>query len=103
MGLILTAQAFEENQRLTLIDQTDLQIIISLLKKIDEDESIDINNHTLVNTVIYLADDCLTGDDNRYNIECVKKAGFDVFAGEQDRFGLLTGCIQLKRGIIVFG
>ena len=84
-------------------NETDLQIIISLLKKIDEDESIDVNNHTLVNTVIYLADECLTGDDNHYNIECVKKAGFDVFAGEQDRFGWLTGCIQLKRGIIVFG
>ena len=81
----------------------DVSIIISLLNKIDEDESIDINNNILVKAVIYLADDCLTGDDDYYNIECVKKAGFDVFAGEQDRFGWLTGCIQTKRGVIVFG
>lgn len=83
----------------------DLSIIINLLKKIDEDESINIDDNVLVNAVIYLADEYLTGEDgeSRGNIEYIKKAGFDIFAGEQDRFGWLTGCIQLKRGIIVFG
>ena len=81
----------------------DVSIIISLLNKIDEDESIDINNNIIVKAVIYLADDCLTGDENYCNIEYIRKSGFDVFAGEQDRFGWLIGCIQTKRGIIVFG
>jgi hypothetical protein len=29
--------------------------------------------------------------------------GFSVFAGERDRFGWLTGCIQTEKGIIVYG
>ena len=29
--------------------------------------------------------------------------GYFVFPGERDRFGWLTGCIQTKKGIIVFG
>ena len=31
------------------------------------------------------------------------RSGFDVYAGEQDRFGWLIGCISLKRGILYFG
>ncbi len=30
------------------------------------------------------------------------QAGFDVFAGEKDRFGWLTGCIQTSKGLIMF-
>ena len=37
------------------------------------------------------------------NIDTVIEAGFDVFAGEQDSFGWLTGCIRTKKGIIVYG
>ena len=83
----------------------DLSLIINLLEKIDEDESINIDDNILVNAVIYLADEYLTGEDGESsgNIEYIKKAGFDIFAGEQDSFGWLTGCIQLKRGIIIFG
>ncbi len=80
-----------------------VSVIIHLLKKIDEDENIDIKNHTLVKTVIYLADDYLTGNENFKNIITIRESGFDVFAGEQDRFGWLVGCIRLKRGIIMFG
>ena len=29
--------------------------------------------------------------------------GYFIFPGERDRFGWLTGCIQTKKGIIVFG
>lgn len=29
--------------------------------------------------------------------------GFFVFCGERDSFGWLTGCIQTKKGIIVYG
>lgn len=87
---------------------SDVSVIIYLLKKIDEDETIDsemINKamHPLVKAVVYLADEYLTGDDNFKNIITVRKAGYDVYAGEQDRFGWLTGCIEMKRGVIVFG
>lgn len=87
----------------------DTSVIIYLLKKIDEDETIDkqtIENqsHPLIKTVIYLADEHLAGaDDFKHNISLIKQAGFDVYAGEQDRFGWLSGCIQLKKGTIVFG
>ena len=83
----------------------DLCTIVNLLNKIDQDDSIDIRNHVLVNAVLYLADEHLTGEDgqSRANIEYIKKAGFDIFAGEQDRYGWLIGCIELKRGIIFFG
>lgn len=87
----------------------ELLKLINILKKIDEDSSIDLsirqvmNMHPLVKEAINLADNCLTDEDNHYNIQYVKEAGFDVYAGEQDRFGWLTGCIELQRGIIIFG
>ena len=52
---------------------------------------------------MHLADDCITGDENFKNIVTIREAGFDVYAGEQDRFGWLIGCIELKRGVIMFG
>ena len=83
------------------MDMNDVSVIIYLLKKIDEDETIDLNEkHVLIDTVVYLADDCLTGDDNFKNIITVRESGYDVFAQEQDLFGWLIGCIQLKRGVI---
>ena len=87
----------------------ELLKLINVLKKIDEDSTIDLsirqvrNMHPLVKEAINLADDCLTDEDNYYNIQYVKEAGFDVYAGEQDRFGWLTGCIELQRGVIIFG
>jgi hypothetical protein len=84
------------------ISNTD--VIIHLLKMIDEDEMIDFKKkHPLISTVVYLADDCLTGNENFKNIVTIREAGFDVYPGEQDRFGWLIGCIQLKRGVITFG
>jgi hypothetical protein len=84
------------------IDDTD--VIIHLLKMIDEDERIDIKkNHPLIDAVKYLADDCLTGSENFKNIIRIRESGFDVYAGEQDRFGWLIGCIQVKHGVIMFG
>lgn len=77
--------------------------IIELLKVIDSIEEND--KLTLINAVVYLANDCLTGEDQKSyeNIEKIKQAGFDVHAGEQDRFGWLSGVIEMKTGKIVFG
>ena len=86
-----------------------INIIIGLLKLIDNDETISLDldegpRNPLINAVIYLADDHLTCEiDGKQGIQEIKNAGFLVFPGEQDRFGWLTGCIQMKRGIIMFG
>ena len=37
------------------------------------------------------------------NHTILKERGFDVFPGETDRAGWLSGCIQTKKGILVFG
>lgn len=84
-------------------------LILALLREIDDDTSITIqgdtydSTHPLVNAVIYLSNQYLTSDERHLYMRVLKHSGFDVFPGEQDRFGWLTGCIQLKRGMIVFG
>ena len=85
------------------------ELIIALLEAIIADDDIKIYGenydsvHPLVNAVIYLANDYLTSDDRHIHMRAIKEKGFHIFPGEQDRFGWLTGCIQLPRGIIVFG
>ena len=93
-----------------MVDFTDadVSILIKILRKIDEDTTINgemIRNadHKLVQTAIKLANEYLTGDENFGNIITLREAGFRVFAVEQDRFGWLIGGIRLKRGILHFG
>jgi len=90
----------------------DLDLLILLLKRIDYDESIDViddlysSTHSLVSAAKFLANEYLIGDDghpDRQYMDIISSAGFPIFPGEQDRFGWLTACIQLSRGIIVFG
>lgn len=88
--------------------------MVSLLKKIDGSDLPDDYEKYLTKTplnldveeVRVLADTFLI-DDNGHNVyenhEILRSNGFAVFAGEQDRFGWLTGCIQTKKGIIVYG
>jgi hypothetical protein len=91
-------------------DSVDLLIL--LLKRINSDDTIEIYKahysitHPLVDSAKFLANECLIGDDghpDRENMDAVCETGFHIFPGEQDRFGWLTGCIQLSRGIIMFG
>lgn len=46
-------------------------------------------------------------DDNGRNIwenhTLLNEHGFQVFPGEQDRFGWLTGCIGTKKGYVLYG
>jgi hypothetical protein len=85
------------------------ELILALLREIDNDTSIPVQGdkfdctHPLVNAVIYLSNEYLTSDQRHLHMRVIKQSGFDVFPGEQDRFGWLTGCIQLQRGMIVFG
>lgn len=85
---------------------------IQLLKKINSDDSIKVeynsydNYHPDVIEASNLANECLITDEGRPdidNINILNVYGFRVFPGEVDRFGWLTGCIQLSRGVIVFG
>jgi hypothetical protein len=88
------------------------QLLIALLKCIEKDNTIEsglydyLKDHSLVSAVKYLADKCLI-DDKGYphtdNIDKVINEGFSIYPGEKDRFGWLTGCIELSKGIIVFG
>ncbi len=60
----------------------------------------------LVKEAVRLADEVLItskGKPNYESISYLKEHGFNVFAGEQDSFGWLTGCIRTSKGIIVFG
>ena len=53
-----------------------------------------------------MASDFLIMEDghcNWDNIDILGDIGIRVFAGEQDRFGWVTGCIGLKNGIIIYG
>lgn len=106
-----------------LINPTEdnLEKLIRLLRKIDsgdveikvfEDSSdgsicIDCSEKdTVPYEIERLACDTLIspeGKCNWKNITKVKNSGFDVFAGEKDSFGWLTGCIKTDGGIIVYG
>lgn len=44
-----------------------------------------------------------TGTCNWDNINKLKQSGYNVFPGEVDRLGWLTGCIETNKGIIVYG
>jgi hypothetical protein len=89
-----------------------VELLIMLLKRITSDDTIEIYKehysitHPLVDAAKFLANECLIGDDghpDRETMDEVVEAGFPIFPGEMDSFGWLTGCIQLSRGIIMFG
>jgi hypothetical protein len=86
---------------------SDLMII--LIKAIDADTSVPlqgqyfVGEHPLVSAVSYLANRYLIDDESYEHMENMKKNGYDVYPGEHDSYGWLTGCIKTERGIIVFG
>lgn len=84
-----------------------LKKIIELLKEVDASDLPDNYDGFITNNEINnLACDSLIDSNGRCiweNHEVLGDAGFQVFPGEQDRFGWLTGCIQTKKGIIVYG
>lgn len=91
---------------------TYLELLIYLLKTINNDESIqnltksEFNENPLVSAVKYLANICLIdneGNPNSDNIKEVSQNGFPIYPGEKDRFGWLTGCIDIKDKTILFG
>jgi hypothetical protein len=92
--LIESLKAIEATQ---LEDSDD-----TILNNMEEDNPL----KELINTALCQADEVLVTDQgqcNWENHEVLKNAGFPVFPGERDRFGWLSGCIQTKKGILVFG
>jgi hypothetical protein len=94
-----------------------METLLEFLKQVDAFEMSDSDDHILnndTNEVVQkiieeisgLASEVLVGDEGQClwdRHELLKEAGYTVFPGERDRFGWLTGCIQTKKGVIVYG
>lgn len=93
-----------------------MENLIKALKQIESEESIEKTDyltngyrddlHPLINVASNLACEELitdSGSCNWDNIKSLKEQGYNVFAGEKDSFGWLTGCIRTSKGIVVFG
>ena len=82
----------------------DINLLISLLKIIDSDNSIYVYkeeytvSHPLVNAAKYIASTQL----NKNNIDKMTEAGFNVFPNVMSPYGWITGYIALSRGIITY-
>jgi hypothetical protein len=73
-----------------------------LLEMLAKYESYEVSEES----VVVYAEQCLIDDQGACKWEEINMLithGYPVFPGERDSFGWLTGCIQTKRGILVFG
>ena len=91
--------------------------LLDILRDIDNselvnDEDTNLNSIThdyysiIIKSAINKATDALISDEGRNIWEFHKwlgDSGFCVFPGERDSFGWLTGCIQTKKGYLVYG
>ena len=89
-----------------------IEELVSMLESLNDMNLPDQGDETitqpeeLIHSIVSCADVALIDNDGHNiweNIEILRDHGFSVFAGEQDRFGWLSGCIQTKKGIIVYG
>lgn len=78
-GTVKYTSTYEEDEQFTYVDCPDIDDIVNDLL-ISED-----------------------GKCNWENINAVREAGFNVYPGEIDSFGWISGCIDTKRGTIIFG
>ena len=94
------------------IDETLVELI-TILHKIDKDNTLKVRldghywlSQPIIAEAVKLANDCLIDDDGhiiRKHIDMVVMEEFPTYAGDMDRYGWLTGIIELSRGIIMFG
>ena len=93
------------------------KVLLGLLRIIDDSE-LDTQEDILLNSlkseeyqdIIHLiekyANRVLIDDEGKCDWDMhkvLRENGFDVYPGERDRFGWLTGCIQTRKGYILFG
>jgi hypothetical protein len=97
--------------------EKDLHTLVETLRDIDNSDLPDeydyvLNSVTsdyysiLIKNAINKADGALIDDEGHPIWEFhdfLGENGFHVFPGEKDRFGWITGCIQTKKGYIVYG
>ena len=87
---------------LQIIDASDLPDVPQ-----HEDTYLSHHDHELVDEVASLATTLFVGQKGEGLFDEMDKLqeryGYFIFPGERDRFGWVTGCIQTKKGIIVFG
>jgi hypothetical protein len=81
---------------------------INTSDEIEEDEGIlNISDcHQLIQDAVGLADQLLTTDDGKRNLDNeieLNNKGFYVFCLERDGFGWLSAGIQTDKGIIAYG
>jgi hypothetical protein len=90
----------------------DTNTLVHLLETLDAMEIPDQHENVLHESVEYVRSivDCANKvliDENGKNIwenhAVLETYGFSVFPGEVDRYGWLSGCIQTKKGIVVYG
>ena len=103
-------------------DNAPLETLLTMLKVLNDSDLPDVKDNEdvylsnvvkthenfieLISKLVEIADQALISDTGRCNwdaIQIVKQHGYMVFAGEQDRWGWLSGCIQTKKGILVYG
>ena len=96
--------------------ENDMDRLINILRKIDSGE-FGVKARNGVIEEIYgddkelvliesLAEELLIKDNGQCdwsNIDKLKELGFNVYAGDEDSFGWLTGYIETKNGIVVYG
>lgn len=94
-----------------------METLLEFLKQVEEFKITDCNARLLNNNkdklirdfiseVSALASEVLVGDKGQClwdQHKILEDAGYAVFAGEKDSFGWLTGCIQTRKGVIVYG
>ena len=106
------------------MDETaPLETLLKMLKQIDESDLPDVKEDDgdvylsnvvkthkkyteLIHNLIEVADQALIDDEGHCiweGILEVKRQGYPVFPGEEDRWGWVTGCIQTKKGLLIYG
>ena len=85
-------------QCLQSLDNSDLPNSCSGI--LNGDKKSIIHRISALASVVLITDEGLNILENHRYLE---SNGFPVFPGEQDSMGWLSGCIQTKKGIIVYG
>lgn len=91
-----------------------MQRLVECLKTVEDsslpneaDTRLDTVDHPLIDEIEFIATRLLINDQGEPEFDEIdrlyKEFGYFVFPGERDSFGWVTGCIQTKKGFIVFG
>lgn len=96
--------------------EIDIDRLINILSKIDSGEFRVKARNGMIEEIYgddkelvlieSLAEELLIKDNGQCdwsNIDKLKEAGFDVYAGDEDSFGWRIGFIETKNGIVVYG